>query len=228
MRTLYEWLESTKNGKRKKVVLSKILEKNALVLDIGSHNGEFLQIVYRDDLAVHSFEPQLDCLTLQKTKFRKKKNITYHNLAVSEKTGVAEFYVSVGTDGSSLNRPLDHLKSQWATTQKRIEVRTSTLEEIIAIQNFSKIDLIKCDTQGSDLKVMESMGTYFRTDFLGAALIEISVHAFYENQSSFAEIVAAFEKRDYFLAEIFPVLNSKKWLWYFDALFLPRIEKYVT
>jgi len=222
------WIENKKNENRKKKVLNRILTKNSIVLDIGSHKGEFLEIIYRDDLIIHSFEPQLDALAIQKKRFQKGKNITFHNLALSNRNGQSDFYISVGTDGSSLNRPLVNLKSRWATTQKQVTVSTLTLERVIKTQNFSRIDLIKCDTQGSDLIVMESMKNFFRTDFLGAVLIEISVHAFYENQSSFAEIIAAFEKRNYFLAEIFPVTNSKKWLWYFDALFLPRNETYVT
>jgi len=212
----------------KRHILHRILDSGASVIDVGSHKGEFIKAINRKDLIVYSIEPQLDCLAIQKRNLKKYKNISYHNVAIGSRNGASAFYVSLGTDGSSLNRPIQGIASRWATTIKEVSVETLTLESFIKCQEISSIGLLKCDTQGSDLIVMESLHGYFKEDFLGAVLIEISLHNFYVDQSSFADIIAAFEKRNYFLAEIFPVMNSKGWLWYIDALFLPRNSKYVT
>lgn len=214
----------------KDVVLRKIVKQDGVILDIGSHKGDFIEMIYGmgKSNAIFSIEPQSECLNYQRNRFQNYKNISYHNFAISDSTGQKPLFLSQGSDGSSLLKPLPGIGSRWATTVGERIVQTMTLSDFIASNSIKGISFLKCDTQGTDLRVLNSAGKFFNPEFINAILIEISLHDFYFEQDSISKIVEAFYFRGYFLGEIFGYRNSKGWLWSLDALFLPKNSEYAT
>ena len=65
-----------------KILIGLHLKK---VIDIGAHKGEFLEniISIKKKIKVYSFEPQSKIFKELKSNFKKKKNISIYNLAIS-------------------------------------------------------------------------------------------------------------------------------------------------
>ena len=218
-------LETTKG-----IALQKVVKANSVVVDIGSHNGDFIAMIQKMKLhnEFFSVEPQADRIEHQRRRFKDVPKIQFHNIAIHEKSGQETFFVSKGDDGSSLLRPVDGIGSKWATTVGEMQITTVTLREFILSNGIKHISLLKCDTQGTDLRVIASAAEFFTPLYIQAILIEISLHSFYVDQDKFSEIIDAFYERGYFLAEIFGYRNFKGWLWSIDALFLPIASEYTT
>ena len=90
------------------------------------------------------------------------------------------------------------------------------------------ISLLKSDAQGFDGRVINSAGEFLNPNIIGAILVELNFHRFYEDQDAFYKIMEHICMGGYFLAGMFPHLNYSGWFWWADALFLPNKAPFST
>lgn len=198
------------------------------VVDVGANEGEFILKV--DKIATISalcIEPGPDAFRRLVDNVSHRGEIRVVQVAVAADKGTREFFHSESDVGSSLLRPVADSRSKWARTVATSVVRTERLDALIGREG-RVIDLLKVDTQGTDLGVLRSAGDLLTPDRVKAILVEVNFHVIYENQDSFSDIVSFMDSRGYFLAEMFRYYNRLQWLWYADALFLPRSAEFAT
>src|SRR5690606_19765068 len=83
----------------------------------------------------------------------------YYQLALADKTGTMDFYISEGaSDGSSsLLEPASHLTDHLDTFfNNKIIVKTSTLDNLAKENNINKVDLVWLDMQGIELNMLKA------------------------------------------------------------------------
>ena len=134
---------------------------NLIIFDIGCFRGNFSLNLKRkidtdSDFYLFDANPEL-----------KIKNFEYKNIAISDEVGTSKFNLNTffPSSGSSLT---DILKKDiiWNITRrlfsfnpwktfKTIEVETSTIDVICNKNNINKIDVLKIDTEGSELNVLK-------------------------------------------------------------------------
>ena len=149
------------------------------IFDIGACEGED-SIRYKKTFRkakVFSFEP------LPKNLEKIKKTVSRHSfqheieiipVALSDKNGVAKFYVSSGTPpgketnelwdygnkSSSLLSPSEELKKHhpWLKFNSQIDVKTQRMDSFCEERKIDSVDFIHMDVQGAELQVLAGAG----------------------------------------------------------------------
>lgn len=209
--------------------LGKLLAPGAFVVDVGANEGQFA-LRLDSEVSVRAFciEPGSSAATRLNAAISPHDDWKLLRAAVTDVAGDASFFVSQSDIGSSLLRPLAGQTSRWAQTVGVETVPTVRLDDLAESEGWSRIDLLKVDTQGADLSVLQSAGVLLNASFVGGVLIEANFHKMYEQQASFGDIYNYLIERGFFLAELFRYYNQHDWLWYGDALFLPNLPQYST
>jgi len=211
--------------------LKKILTPGGIVLDVGANRGQFaLDVLSVQACKIFCFEPLPDAFRYLQILQDSHPQINPVQLAVSNVSGEAEFHVTAGDVGSSLLAPMENQGSQWQMPIPGggITVQSTRLDEFIVEQGIGRVELLKSDAQGFDGRVIESAGEFLNPDSIGAVLVELNFHKFYQDQDSFYSIMEKICTSGYFLAGIFRHFNRSGWLWWADALFLPDRPPFST
>lgn len=133
--------------------LKKIVMPGQIVVDVGANIGIYSVVLAKwvgKQGHVFAFEPAPDNIKLlRKTiKLNQFDNITITQKAISNKPGIASFYL---VDGISSHSLMDYGKSI-----DKIDVEVETLDNFF--QDYEKpIDFIKIDAEGYDFKVILGM-----------------------------------------------------------------------
>ncbi len=141
-----------------------IKTESPLVLEIGANDGkdslEFLK-TFRH-IKLHCFEPDPRQIRNFESNIQDNRCKLY-KIALSNKRGKAEFYMSdskdpsrVAQDSSSLKKPKEHLKRfPWVKFDEKIVVKTDTLDNWAEEKGIKEIDFIWADVQGAEKELFE-------------------------------------------------------------------------
>jgi FkbM family methyltransferase len=147
---------------------------------------------------VYAFEPRKDNCIMASELIKKynKTNIILENVALSDKTGFAEFFLSegepphlrndehwdYGNKSSSLLPPSQEMKEHisWLTFHDKISVPTRRLDDYTIEKNIEAIDLMHLDVQGAELLVLKGAGVFI--DKIKIIWMEVEAVGLYKNQ----------------------------------------------
>ena len=180
--------------------LSPLLKKinNAKTLiDVGSNKGQFILItnIFFPNLEIHSFEPQIDELNLQK-KILNLKNIKFYNFALGNYDKTSNLYITKRKDSSSLLKPDISSGSTYQTKQvKKIIVKK--LDNIKRLNGIKKPIILKLDVQGFELEVLK--GSLETLNLIDHIITEVSFTKVYKNQVMKDEIFDFLHSKSFYL-----------------------------
>lgn len=105
---------------------------------------------------VFAFEPLKESFDILDGRTRKFPTITSVNAAVADVGGISNFYVGTWPDASSLlhAQPLGSNYDVYAAPTHSVQVDVVTLDEYCRDHGIWKIDLLKMDAQGAELKIL--------------------------------------------------------------------------
>jgi FkbM family methyltransferase len=151
------------------------LKPGGTFVDIGSNIGLY-SLIASDKVGkngkVYAFEPTPE--TYQRLRnnilVNKFDNIVSYKKAVSNKTGIEQFSISLdGYDAwNSLGKP-----SEGKIIEK-ITIDTISLDDFFQMNNITNIDLIKIDVEGWEVNVLRGGENYFRSTKSAALIIEFT------------------------------------------------------
>jgi FkbM family methyltransferase len=131
---------------------------------------------------IYGFEPIPELFYKSKEKLKNKKNVSIFNLAISDKTGISNMYVSnyLGekSHSSSLLKPMEHLNFHHLVKfDEVIEVKTINLDEFIDKNKIKTIDLLWLDLQGYEPFILKSSSqTISITKFIFCEVMMINLY----------------------------------------------------
>jgi len=163
-------------------------EKKILtIIDVGANTGQFAQKARKlfPDAKIYSFEPIPSVYEKLKKEFVIDVNFEAYNTALGEENGVVSFFQNEFSDSSSCLKMKDNHKEAFpfATNESKIEVRITTLDEVINASDIKSPYLIKLDVQGFEEKVINGgKNIVENADYI---IIEVSFVELYENQPLF-------------------------------------------
>lgn len=156
------------------------LSKNAnVIFDIGANTGIYslCSAAINSNTEIFAFEPSKKVFAklLHNIELNHFNNISCHQVAISNKSGLSDFFDfdSAHQYSASLNEKM--LFSEDQSKMDKYTVITNTFNDFIVNNNIEKIDLIKIDTEMHEKEVFEGMGTAinkFKPDFLVEILTE--------------------------------------------------------
>ena len=182
-------------------------------VDVGSHKGKYFDLFAKDYKIKKSLliEPQKQYFHYLKNKYKKFKNINIFNCAVSNKNGASLFYINHHDLTSSLNS-LNHkntflkFKSRLFGVEpknmikKKVRVKITTLNNILKKIKIEHLDLVKIDTEGHELQVLQGIGKKIKK--IKIFLIEFRNDNVYRKYNS-AKIHNNLIKNNFYLSKIF-------------------------
>ncbi|WP_276912462.1 FkbM family methyltransferase [Hyphomonas atlantica] len=133
-------------------LLSELKGRDHVMLDVGAHFGTSAKFFDRLGWTIHCFEPDPDNRKKLTAQFGDASNVSVDTRAVSDVAGeTLPFYQSQESTGiSGLNKFRD-------THVKALNVKTTTVEEIVREKGLNRIDFLKIDVEGFDFSVLKGV-----------------------------------------------------------------------
>ena len=164
---------SARNVEPELVWIKEYLPKNAVILDIGANVGTFLYQLEEklDHEHIYAFEPN-------KKLYRRLKRLfpAMHvlPLALSDENMTAEFKVPIingkmVASRGTLNTAYKEKGEEKSYTEK---VKVIKLDDWAAIEHFNRLDFIKIDVEGNELKTLRG-GKQIIKQFVPTLMVEM-------------------------------------------------------
>ena len=179
-----------KNYHHKRLIKFLKNYKIDLIIDIGSHKGEFIKniIKYIHFKKAYTFEPQKEVFEILKNNLINDNRILHNNLGISDKVGKKKIIINKLTSTSTMSKFDESsyfLKlKNFLIKQKKIkqiyDVETTTVDDYFKGLNLQN-SLLKIDVEGHELNVLEgSKNTIKKIDFV---LIENQFFDIYKDKN---------------------------------------------
>ena len=191
----------------------KILKKNKIknCLDIGAHIGLFsTKLLEKKDLNIIAFEPmKKPFLELKKIEKKEKVRFRCFNIALSNIKGEKEiFFTNPSSQLSSIAVNLNQINFLKEKKIKKQKILVDTLDNFAKKNKYlfkKKIDFIKIDTEGNDLKVLLGSKEIIKKHRPKFIQVEMNYHYLFsgENLWQFSKFL-----RDYDVYQIMPFNNG--------------------
>ena len=182
-------------------------------IDVGAHKGEFLNYLsnIKDIQEIHAFEPQKEIFDVLNLNFGKNKKIFLNNEGVSDINSTREMNLNSLTSTSTFSTinkssPWFKLKNlvlnKKDSFQKKIKIKTIRLDEYFKVKDINKIDLLKIDTEGHELKVLNGAKKIFENNKIKYLLIEIHSSNMYKDYRA-SDIYSFLKEKNFKLVKRF-------------------------
>ena len=166
-----------------------------IAIDIGAHKGETIDYFLKIPKIkkIYSFEPQEKIFTYLKKKYINNKKIILNKTALSNKNIKRDFYInklSLTSGFSKINNNSSwfRIKKKILNTkniyEKKISIKTNTLDNFIKKNKIKKIDILKIDTEGHELHILKGSENLIKKKLVKYLLIEINHSNMYVNYSN--------------------------------------------
>ena len=156
-----------------RVIASADPQRTPILLDVGANLGEWTESALAEARAaargikVHVFEPTPVAAERLQRLFADRMEAVVHSIALSDRSGTAQFAVygeTAGTNSLELQSDLVPLYT--------VDVPTMTGADFAARHGLGSIDLLKIDTEGHDFRVLQGFEPLFEQGAIGAAQFE--------------------------------------------------------
>lgn len=163
------------------------------VLDVGAHVGRMVER-FADELTeipIHAFEPTPASAAALRRRVARFRNVTVHEVALSDQVGVLPFFLNrFDVTNSLLDNAKGPRSSQTPLAEHvdRIEVRATTLDDWCAAELPAGDLVIKADVQGAEGRVVAGGRRAFAEGRIVGMYSEVAFAPLYEGQTSFFEL----------------------------------------
>ncbi len=185
-------------------------DRVACVFDVGAHVGQTATrfAAAFPKATIFSFEPDPNSFGALRAVARTTRRIEAINAAVGESDGHAVFFVNQFDQTSSLLRTAPGasgylLNRTGLMPRSEIDVPVLCLDRFCAERGIARIDLLKLDAQGYELRILD--GSRSLLDRLAIPLIytEVGFVRIYEGQPLFPEVYQYLYARGYRLVWLY-------------------------
>lgn len=194
------------------------------VIDVGANEGQtaarFLACFPR--ARIISFEPVPATFRRLAAAFGHHARVTCENLAASNANEDVQMLVGAEAD-SFVSRIVDASAKEDAVWHREV-VRAVRLDDYLRNKNIAQIDLLKTDTEGHDLSVLQGCGALLDGRRISFVLCEVGFSAANTQNSHLAVIGDYLKQHDYLFFALYPPSGWTPSLEmaYADALFVSR------
>ena len=168
-----------------------------IIFDCGANKGHWSDIFYKqfgDNFQLHSFEPSKKLLSYLEIKYEYKQNITFNQIAVSNKNGLANFFYfdNFNNELSSL-----HKNDCYADMPMKIGiVKTITIDSYCEQKGIEYIDYLKFDIEGNEYNALLGCENMIKKGAIKFIQVEYGGH-YQTSNTKFADIIKIANDNDY-------------------------------
>ena len=136
-------------------IVSLLVDKDSVCLDIGSHIGQYIYALQKtvNPAHIHAFEPN-------KRNYKRLKcffpDTPIYNMALSDKIGETHLSIPIIRGKAYETRgSIENVEGEGVQGSYSLTIQTTTLEQFVIDKKLSKVDFIKIDVEGHELKVID-------------------------------------------------------------------------
>jgi FkbM family methyltransferase len=199
------------------------LSANPLFLDVGANRGQTAHEMRStfQNATIHAFEPVPQTFEVLRSATADDPKIHAHSVALSAAKGTA-IMTMAGTATSN--------KIVSTRTSRTADVETTTGDEWCVENNIAKIDLLKIDTEGADLKVLVGFATLLREHAVEWVQVECSTTPDNDLHVPLGDFMAFLHPFGYGFAGLFDQRTKmrevrRRGFWFANALFVREEER---
>ncbi len=148
-------------------------DKDVLVY-LGVNHGQGLSSIFRNYKKCYAFEANPEIHKLVSKRFKKYKDVTIINAAVSKEEGEIEFNISNNGVSSSIGSFDENWTNKEVKMIKKIKVKSINLLNFLESKNITFIDDYHSDIQGYDLEVLKTIKPFIDAKKIGAITSEVA------------------------------------------------------
>ncbi len=194
--------------------LRKIIngEEAITFVDVGANTGQSIDLVRKDfkNAKIYSFEPTPDLVKQLEDKYKKDTGVKISEKALADFDGESKFYVSTYSPTNSMLVPDIELYTEIHSDRaddlknlKEIIVPVTTLSNWYKANNFTeRIDVLKIDTQGTELQVLKGAEELL-TDKIKIIILEVQFVNFYKGSPPYYKIFEFLYNHEFNLLDFF-------------------------
>ena len=195
------------------------------IFDVGANVGEVTRI-YRglfDNARIECFEPFGETFQTLAANTHDLTNIRRHQVAVSDEVGEHTFHINDSPRTNSLMSAVAGV-DQWVPkhleSKGTVTVPVTTLPTFCEQEGIERIDILKLDIQGAELKALQGATSMLVEKRIALVFCELLLHPIYEGQAFMWDICRFMQDHGYELFNLYDLhhADSGKALWG-DALF---------
>jgi len=232
----YDVVNKKQFGNSSLADIKTILQPNSasILFDIGANIGqtavEFAD--YFPESLTYSFEPDPGAFSKLTEQVKKYKRTKTYNIGFGHRAEKIQMNINTTSGGNSIlpmsKKVNQFAEGDWAKKIDQREVEITTLNSFCDINNIKHIDLIKIDTQGYEMKIIEGGDKVITPSFTKAVFIEVLFVELYQQQAYFQDIYKILTERGFRLVGIynsFRKIEPPHFLLWCDALFVSESIK---
>lgn len=196
------------------------------VIDVGANEGQTVSAVAKafPGAVVHAFEPIAGTFEVLQRAFSNDPNVRLNRLAVSSAAGTAQMR-------SAAYSPASHIvPDPPATGDGVVSVETVTLDAYCEQHGITHIDILKTDTEGHDVQVLQGARRLFAEGRIDWVLAEATFDpddASHSHFGSLHEGLAGYGMTPWCFYEQFHIDGGRRLL-FLNVLFARRLPAGVT
>jgi FkbM family methyltransferase len=191
------------------------------IFDIGAHHGEtaieFAQF-YKNS-TIYSFEPVKQSFDLLEKNSKPYSNIKPFHLGIGSESEQREIHIN--EKYSTINSFLEQTNTSLNNTSEITNVMS--LDDFVNENNISEIDILKIDTEGWELNVLEGAKNFLKAKSAQFVVCEVALED-NKNQTPFIDVFNTLTPMGYRFCCIYDVVvkNIKSNRAYGNALFVRK------
>jgi FkbM family methyltransferase len=188
------------------------------VFDVGANVGQsgkrFSELL--PGCQLHMFEPSPTAFAQLQINTRKMHNLHLCNAGVGAERGTQPLIENHHSDMSSFLRPGS---AGWGKIVRETSVSVVTLDDYCTREHVKRIDLLKVDTQGSELRVFEGATGLLTQQKIRLAYLEIIFSELYEGLPRFEDLYGFLDRHGLRLVAFYNFVVQDGVAAWCDALF---------
>lgn len=193
-----------------------------VVIDGGANHGLFSKAVLNISprAQVLGIEPLITTVTarnqggpgkaclrdLQRVKARYSPRFNFVGYALSDHEGLLTFYSTEADGCSSLLKPPEDPSVPDFNVVSEDQVRAITLDNLVAAENITRVDLLKLDLQGAEMQALR--GATDTLDVTQHILLELNLRRVYKDSATANEITEFLADRGFLFRNISNLIRT--------------------
>lgn len=192
-------------------------------IDGGANHGEITEAILQmhPTAHVHAFEPSPECQSILRARFANRPEVTLVASGLGNENGVLEFHRYANDELSSF-LPLQAGTANPFHGESELALETmplTTLNRYADQHGLNRIDLLKIDTQGYDLRVLQGSDHLFQTGSVNHVLVELNFLPLYDGQPTPEEIITFLRDHGLRLVDFYEKCRREQCVAWCTALF---------
>jgi FkbM family methyltransferase len=198
-----------------------VTKTSPILLDVGGNEGQTVRRLRSafPGGTIHTFEPGKLAFERLSQACRKDRLVTPWNVGVGATTGKLSLEENSSSVMSSF-LPLG--RDGWGEIVDRREVDVVRLDDFALENDIEIIDVLKSDTQGYELQVLQGADRLLSSGRVATVLLELIASEIYEGSPRIDEVIGYLLDRNYKIVSIYEQLYQHDILGWTDVLFVYR------